>query len=132
MVKRFIRPGLLTIAFLLSVFASFRGGYVGPDYYTHLARIIEWPKIFDFGATNPPLYYLLGRGLFRIIGPNNAFLIALSIIQAGVNTAALWWLFIYLERRFVSPLIYVGFVALLALLPVRVIHAATIGTDCTT
>ena len=132
MVKRFIRPGLLTVAFLLSVLASFRGGYVGPDYYTHLARIIEWPKIFDFGATNPPLYYLLGHGLFRIIGPSNALLIALSIIQAGVNIVALWWLFIYLERRFVSPLIYTGFIALLTFLPVRVIHAATIGTDCMT
>jgi 4-amino-4-deoxy-L-arabinose transferase-like glycosyltransferase len=132
MVKRFIRPGLLTISFLLSVFASFRGGYVGPDYHTHLARIIEWPKIFDFGATNPPLYYLLGHGLFRIIGSSNAFPITLSVIQAGVNVVALWWFFNYVERRFVSPLIYSGFVALLTFLPVRIIHATTIGTDCTT
>ncbi len=132
MVKRFIRSGLLTISFLLSVLASFRGGYVGPDYYTHLARIIEWPKIFDFGATNPPLYYLLGHGLFRIIGPSNALPITLSIIQASVNIAALWWFFVRVERRFLSPLIYVGLVGLLTLLPVRIIHAATIGTDCTT
>jgi 4-amino-4-deoxy-L-arabinose transferase-like glycosyltransferase len=131
-VKRFIPPALLTVAFLLSIFATFRGGYIGPDYYTHLARLIEWPKIFDFGATNPPLYYLLGHGLFRIVGSRNAFPITLSIIQAGVNIVALGWFFMYVERRFGSPLIYTGFVALLTFLPVRIIHAASIGTDCTT
>jgi 4-amino-4-deoxy-L-arabinose transferase-like glycosyltransferase len=131
-VKRLIPPALLTVSFLLSVFASFRGGYIGPDYHTHLARLIEWPTIFDFGATNPPLYYLLGHGLFRIIGSSNAFPITLSIIQAGVNIVALRWFFIYVERRFGSPLIYTGFVALLTFLPVRIIHAVAIGTDCTT
>ena len=81
-VKRLIPPALLTVSFLVSVVASFRGGYIGPDYHTHLARLIEWPKIFDFGATNPPLYYLLGHGLFRIIGSSNAFPITLSILTA--------------------------------------------------
>jgi 4-amino-4-deoxy-L-arabinose transferase-like glycosyltransferase len=123
---------VLAVSFFLSVFASLRGGYIGPDYNTHLARIIEWSKIFDFGATNPPLYYLLGHGLFLIIGSRTAFPIALSVIQAGVNIVALWWFFIYVERRFVSPLVYAGLVGLLAFLPVRIIHAATIGTDCAT
>ena len=129
--KKFIGPGLLAVSFLLSIFASFRGGYIGPDYPTHLARMIEWSQVFDFGATSPPLYYLLGHGLFRIVGPSNAFPIALSIIQAGVNIIALAWFFIYVERRFASLLIYAGFVAFLTFLPVRVIHATTIGTDCT-
>jgi 4-amino-4-deoxy-L-arabinose transferase-like glycosyltransferase len=120
------------VSFLLSIFAAFRAGYIGPDYHAHLARMIERPKIFDFGATNPPLYYLLGHGLFRIIGSRNAFPITLSIIQAGVNVVALWWFFVYIERRFLSPLIYTGFVALLTFLPVRIIHTTTIGTDCTT
>jgi hypothetical protein len=131
-VKKSVPGGLLMVSFLLSIFAAFRGGYIGPDYHTHLARIIEWPKIFDFGATNPPLYYLLGHGLFRIIGSRNAFPITLSIIQAGVNAVALWWFFVYIERRFASPLVYLAFVGFLTFLPVRIIHAATIGTDCTT
>jgi 4-amino-4-deoxy-L-arabinose transferase-like glycosyltransferase len=132
MVKRFIPLGILAISFLLSIFASFRGGYVGPDYFTHLMRIIDWSQIFDFGATNPPLYYLLGHALFRIVGSSNALPITLSVIQAGINIAALRWFFVCLEQRFESPLVYLGFVALLTFLPVRIIHAATIGPDCAT
>ncbi len=132
MVKRFVPAGLLTVSFLLSIFAAFRGGYIGPDYPTHLARMIEWPQVFDFGATSPPMYYLVGHGLFRIIGARNAFPVTLSIIQAGVNVVALGWFFVYVERRFVSPLVYAGLVGLLTFLPVRIIHAVTIGTDCTT
>ena len=29
----------LGFSFVLSVFAAFRGGYIGPDYYTHFARL---------------------------------------------------------------------------------------------
>jgi 4-amino-4-deoxy-L-arabinose transferase-like glycosyltransferase len=118
--------------FLLSVSATFRGGYIGPDYPTHLTRLIEWPKIFDFSTTSPPTYYLLGHALFLLIGPNNSFPITLSIVQAAINTAALWWFFRYSEQRFRSPLIHLALVVFLAFLPVRVIHATTIGTDCTT
>jgi hypothetical protein len=35
----------LGLSFVLAVFASFRGGYIGPDYYTRFARLTEWPKI---------------------------------------------------------------------------------------
>src|SRR6266545_1562739 len=122
----------LGISFALSVFASFRGGYIGPDYYTHFARLTEWPKIFDFSTTSPPIYYLLGHGVFLLIGDRNAFPVTLSIVQAAVNTAALWWFLLYTEGRFNSPLIHLGLVFFLAFLPVRIIHATTIGTDCTT
>ena len=37
-------------SFLLCVFAAFRGGYVGPDYFTHLMRFVDWAKIFDFSG----------------------------------------------------------------------------------
>jgi 4-amino-4-deoxy-L-arabinose transferase-like glycosyltransferase len=129
---RILWAGALGLSFLLSILAAFRGGYVGPDYNTHLARLIEWSRVFDFSATSPPTYYLLGHGLFRIIGASNAFPTTLSIIQTGANVLALWWFFIYSERRFASRRVHLGLVFFLTFLPVRVIHAATIGTDCTT
>jgi 4-amino-4-deoxy-L-arabinose transferase-like glycosyltransferase len=122
----------LGLSFCLSVFASFRGGYIGPDYYTHFERLTEWPKIFDFSATSPPTYYLLGHGLFLLIGNGNAFPITLSIAQAAINTLALWWFLRYTERCFNSPLVHLALVFFLAFLPVRIIHATTIGTDSTT
>ena len=120
----------LAVSFLLSIFAAFRGGYVGPDYDTHLARLIEWPKIFDFSTTSPPTYYFLGHMLFVAIGRNNGFPITLSIVQAAINALAIWWFALYSQRRFESPLIHLALVFFLTFLPVRVIHATTIGTDC--
>jgi 4-amino-4-deoxy-L-arabinose transferase-like glycosyltransferase len=122
----------LGLSFVLAVFASFRGGYIGPDYYTHFARLTEWPKIFDFSTTSPPTYYLVGHALFLFIRSNDAFPLALSIAQAVVNTLVMCWFFLYTERRFNSPLIHLGFAFFLAFLPVRIIHATTIGTDATT
>ena len=130
--RNILCTGAVCIPFLLSVYAAFRGGYVGPDYYTHFTRLTEWPKIFDFSASNPPGYYLVGYALFRIIGSRNAFPITLSILQAAINAVALWYFFLYSERRFSSGLIYLAFVFFLALLPVRVIHATTLGPDCVT
>ena len=122
----------LGIPFALSVFAAFRGGYIGPDYYPHFERLTEWSKIFDFSTTSPPTYYWLGHGLFLLIGSSNAFPITLSIAQAALNTLALWWFLLYTERCFSSRLNHLGLVFFLGFLPVRVIHAATIGTDSAT
>ena len=122
----------LAISSILAILAAFRGGYVGPDYDMHLARLIAWPKIFDFSATSPPVYYLLGHGLFRLIGSKNAFPITLSIIQTAINALAMWWFFLYTETRFKFSLIHLALVFFLSFLPVRVIHAATIGTDSAT
>ena len=116
----------LGLSFVLAVFASFRGGYIGPDYDTHFARLTEWPKIFDFSTTSPPTYYLVGHALFLFIRSNDAFPLALSIAQAVVNTLVMCWFFLYTERRFNSPLIHLGFAFFLAFLPVRIIHATTI------
>jgi 4-amino-4-deoxy-L-arabinose transferase-like glycosyltransferase len=128
---RLIWSAALVISLSLSIFAAFRGGYIGPDYYTHFARLTEWQKVFDFGASNPPGYYLIGYGLFSIIGPRNAFPITLAIIQAALNALALWFFFLYSQRRFQSSLLHLSFVLFLTFLPVRVIHATTIGADCT-
>jgi sugar lactone lactonase YvrE/4-amino-4-deoxy-L-arabinose transferase-like glycosyltransferase len=123
----------LVVSFLLSIFAAFRGGYVGPDYNMHLSRLLnDSSKIFDFSATSPPTYYLLGHALFLVIGRNSAFPITLSIAQVVINVLAMWWFFLYTERRFNSPLIHLGLVFFLAFLPVRIIHAATIGPDSMT
>lgn len=122
----------LVFSFCLSVNAARRGGFVGPDYNLHFSRLIEVPKILDFSTTDPPVYYLLGRGLFKLIGPTNGFPITLSIIQAAINCLALWCFFRYSENRFRSPLIHLTFVLFLTFLPVRIIHAVTIGTDCLT
>jgi len=81
----------LVVSFLLSIFATFRGGYVGPDYNMHLSRLLDPSKIFDFSATSPPTYYLLGHALFLLIGRNNAFPITLSITQVTINVLAMWW-----------------------------------------
>ncbi len=122
----------LGFSFTLSVFAAFRGGYIGPDYFTHFVRLVTWSKIFDFSTTSPPIYYLLGHWLFLITGSSNAFPVTLSIVQVAINTAAMWWFFQYTEPRFRSHLIHLAMVFFLAFLPARVIHAATIGTDSMT
>lgn len=122
----------LGVSFLISVWAAFRGGYVGGDYNTHLARILDSTRLFDFSAADPPIFVLVSHGFFRLIGRNNGFVIALSIMQAGVNALALWWFFFYTERRFKSPLLHLSLVLFLTFLPVRIIHAVSIGPDWTT
>src|SRR5262249_26095186 len=122
----------LGLSFVFSVLAAFRGGYIGPDYYTHFDRLTDWSKIFDFSTTSPPTYYLLGHWLFRVIGRNNAFPVALSIAQSALNTLAMWCFFTYTRPQFRNGLIHLAMVFFLAFLPVRVIHAATIGTDSMT
>jgi hypothetical protein len=119
----------LGFSFLISVFAALRGGYVGPDYNTHLARILDSTRFFDFSMGDPPLYILLGHGLYMLIGRNNGFPITLAILQAAINTLALWWFFLYSERRFKSPVLHLALVFFLTFLPVRIIHSVTSGTD---
>lgn len=119
-------------SFVLCIVAIFRGGYVGPDYFTHLMRFVEWPKIFDFSATNPPGYFLLGRGCLKIFGETNRFLYVVPAIQAGFNTLALGWFALFTERRFRSPIIHTSLVLFLAFLPARLIHSTVLGADCTT
>ena len=122
----------LVVSFLLSIFATFRGGYVGPDYNMHLSRLLDPSKIFDSAATSPPTYYLLGHALVLLIGLNNAFSITLSITQVTINVLAMWWFFRYTERRFNSPLVHLGLVFFLTFLPARIIHAAIIAPDSMT
>src|SRR5712691_6372738 len=88
---RLLWAGALGVSVMLSIFAALRGGYIGPDYHTHITRLTEWGKVFDFSTTGPPTYYLLGHALFRLIGSNNAFPITLSILQAAVNATAMWF-----------------------------------------
>lgn len=119
----------LGISFLISVFAAFRGGYVGPDYNRHLEHVVDVTRLFDFSMPDPPLYILISHGLFRLIGRNNGFPITLSILQAAINTVALWYFFVYSERRFKSPVLHLALVFFLTFLPVRMIHAMSLGTD---
>ena len=130
--QQLLWAAILALGLVLSIPAVLRGGYIGPDYYTHFARLTEWPKIFDFSTTSPPMYYLLGHWLFLLTGSSNAFPITLSIAQSALNAFAMWWFFRYTEHRFRSHLIHLALVFFLAFLPVRVIHAATIGTDSMT
>ena len=122
----------LAFAFVLSIRAVLRGGYIGPDYHTHLSRLIEWPKVFDFSATNPPIYYLPGRSIFLLIGSSNAYPITLSILQVAINLVALWYFFGYTQPRFGSTIVHSAFCLFLVFLPVRIIHAATLGPDSMT
>jgi hypothetical protein len=126
---RVIWAWALGISFLVSVFAALRGGYVGPDYNTHMARILDATRFFDFSAPSPPIYVLLAHGLFRLIGRNNGFPITLSIIQAAINIVALWCFFRYSEPRFKSPVLHLALVFFLTFLPVRIMHALATGTD---
>ena len=122
----------LAFAFVLSIRAVLRGGYIGPDYHTHLSRLIQWPKVFDFSATNPPIYYLLGHPFFLLIGSTNYFPITLSILQVAINLVALWYFFCYTQPCFTSSIIHSAFCLFLIFLPVRIIHAATLGPDSMT
>jgi hypothetical protein len=119
----------LGVAFLLQVLAAFRGGYVGPDYNRHLERMLSSSSILDFSTSNPPIYLMLGHMLFRLIGRNVGFPITLAIIQAAVNTMAMWWFFLFTEPRFRSRLVHLALVFFLTFLPVRVIHSITSGDD---
>ena len=129
---RILWAGLLGLSLLLSILAALRGGYVGPDFNTHMARVIAWKNVFDLSATSPPTYYLLAHGLFLLVGSNRWFPITLSIIQSAINAAAMWWFFLFCEERFKFSLIHTSLVLFLTFLPVRMIHAAVVGTDCTT
>ncbi|HEY6205067.1 MAG TPA: glycosyltransferase family 39 protein [Chthoniobacterales bacterium] len=129
---RLIWAGAIGVSLLLSILAALRGGYIGPDYQTHLERLTQWSRVFDFSNPDPPVYYLLGYGVFRAVGSSNAFPVTLSILQAALNGVALWHFFRYVEPRFRSSLVSLALAIFLALLPVRVIHATTIGTDCLT
>ncbi|MBX6324549.1 MAG: hypothetical protein IRY93_00775 [Chthoniobacterales bacterium] len=122
----------LGVAFLLQILAAFRGGYVGPDYDRHLERMLSSSSLFDFSTSNPPIYLLLGHALFRLIGKNVGFPITLAIIQASINTVAMWWFFLFTQPRFRSQLVHLGLVFFLTFLPVRVIHSITAGDDWTT
>ncbi len=122
----------LALAFVLSIHAVLRGGYIGPDYPMHLSRLIQWPKVFDFSATNPPIYYVLGHLLFLLIGSSNCFSITLSILQIAINLVALWYFFCYTQPRFGSAIVHSAFCLFLVFLPVRIIHAATLGPDSMT
>lgn len=119
----------LIISVVISVCAALRGGYIGPDYCWHLERILSSKRFFDFSMADPPIYVLLGHGLFRLIGYYNAFPITYSILQAVINAVALWYFFLYTERRFKSPLLHLALVFLLTFLPCRIIHSAVLGTD---
>ena len=122
----------LGLALVISIRAVLRGGYIGPDYHTHLSRLIQWPKVFDFSATNPPMYYLPGRSLFLLIGSSNAYPITLSILQVAINLVALWYFFSYTQSRFGSTIVHSAFCLFLVFLPVRIIHSATLGPDSMT
>jgi 4-amino-4-deoxy-L-arabinose transferase-like glycosyltransferase len=122
----------LALAFVLSIRAVVRGAYIGPDYPMHLSRLIQWPKVFDFSATNPPIYYLLGHPLFLLIGSSNSFPITLSILQVAINLVVLWYFFCYTQPRFGAPIVHFAFCLFLVFLPVRIIHAATLGPDSMT
>ena len=126
---RVLWAAALAISFVISVFAAIRGGYVGPDYNMHLAHMLDPERLFDFAMADPPLNILLAHGVFRLIGRNNAFPLTLSIIQITINTLALWYFFLYTQRRFKSPVLHLSFVLFLTFLPVRIIHAATAGND---
>lgn len=128
---RVIWAWALGISVFLSLFAALRGGYIGPDYNTHMGHIVNATKFFDFSIPDPPLYILLGHGLFRLIGRNNAFPFTLAVIQVAVNTVALWWFFRFSEPRFKSPVLHLAFVLFLTFLPVRIIHVVSVGTDWT-
>jgi 4-amino-4-deoxy-L-arabinose transferase-like glycosyltransferase len=119
----------LAISFVISVFAAFRGGYVGPDYNRHLAQVVDSTRLFDFSTPDPPLYILLSHALFRLIGRNNGFPITLAILQVAINTVALWYFFRFTERCFKSPVLHLALVFFLTFLPARMIHAETMGTD---
>jgi 4-amino-4-deoxy-L-arabinose transferase-like glycosyltransferase len=95
----------------------------------HLAHMLDPERLFDFAMADPPLNILLAHGVFRLIGRNNAFPLTLSIIQITINTLALWYFFLYTQRRFKSPVLHLSFVLFLTFLPVRIIHAATAGND---
>jgi 4-amino-4-deoxy-L-arabinose transferase-like glycosyltransferase len=123
---------MLALGFILSVTAVLHGGYIGPDYPMHLSRLIEWPKVFDFSATNPPIYYLPGRPLFLLIGSSNFYPITLSVLQVAINLVALWYFFSYTQPCFGSAIVHSAFCLFLVFLPVRIIHAATLGPDSMT
>ena len=127
--RRILWACALAISVVVSVFAALRGGYIGPDYCWHLERMLNAKRFFDYSMADPPIYVILGHGLFRLIGRNNAFPITYSILQTIINAVALWWFFLYTERRFKSPNLHLALVFFLTFLPCRMTHAAVLGTD---
>lgn len=136
-IERYFHPRIiwaiaLFASSLISILAVFRGGYIGPDYDRHLKKMLTFADAIDFTWVHPPPYYLFGHALFWLLGVNNRFIITLSIIQILINSIALWWFFVYTEPRFRSRILHLSLALFLSFLPVRVIHATTMGDDWTT
>lgn len=131
-VARRTEIAVLSVSFVIQVLAIWRGGYVGPDYPRHLPHLLDWSKVVDWSASNPPVYYLLGHGLFVLLGRTLAFPITLSIFQAAINLVALWFFLRYIEDCFRSKTIHLAVAIFLTFLPVRMIHTVSVGADCTT
>jgi len=119
----------LALSCIVTILAVLRGGYIGNDYDAHIDRLRNASRIFDFTVVDPPIYYGIGNSFFFVIGNNNVFPITLSIVQVLVNALALWWFFNYTRPIFRSERLHLGLVLLLTFLPVRMIHAASLGTD---
>ena len=119
----------LALSCIISAVDIFRGGYIGNDYDAHIDRLRNTARIFDFTAVDPPTYYGIGNSLFLLIGNNNGFPITLAILQTLVNALALWWFFNYTRPLFRSKVLHLALAFLLIFLPVRMIHAASLGTD---
>jgi len=46
-----IWAGAIGVSLLLSILAALRGGYIGPDYQTHLERLTQWSRVFEKSNT---------------------------------------------------------------------------------
>lgn len=127
--RRLMWACAMGIVFLLSLRGAYRGGYISGDYPTHLFRMLDPNKLFDFSLADPPIYVLIGYGFYWLIGRNNTFLITLTMLQATINLIALWWFFTYTERRFKSPVLHLALVLVLVFLPVRIMHSLSVAAD---
>ena len=115
---------------LLSGFAEFRGGYVGPRLLDSFAAADGRNKALRFFDDDPT--GLLSPGSWAFSCLSEAGMHFPSLFRSFWRSSMLLpcgGSFSTRRRRFRSPVIHLAFVFFLTFLPVRVIHAATVGAD---
>jgi hypothetical protein len=132
------RTGDWAVVFILSlvgVVLGLRGiyhyGYMGQDFGSHRNILVSFPGSFSWKGTNPPGLYWLGS-LIRNHVSLDHYLEVTAFVLLSLNTAGLWMLYRLLWEGISSRLLWGAAVALVTLVPFRVIHSTVLAGDALT
>ncbi|HEY0790892.1 MAG TPA: hypothetical protein VGD78_07490 [Chthoniobacterales bacterium] len=131
----FLAAGLVLFLSLgLQLLAVYRADAVGQDFKLHQTNMLiaaEKPFEYAFGAfgrTNPPLFYLVTGGLYRLFGPRG-WIYAVGAFNSLQNFCALGCLYVLGVWLIPNPRMRVTMLALVAFLPAFQITSVVFAAD---